>query len=248
MKNIFTLLLSTVSVFAFAYDGGRLTITVPSSKNIQVYVDGRAYQQNDNSIVLNNIQPGNHTITVYKNSRNGYENNGTYGRNKQRDKKNSRGDVLYSSNVYVRPSYHVDVMVNRFGKALVDERIINGSYSNDDDDLYDNPSQNGGYNNGGYNGSNQQAMADYDFNQLIQKIRNQWLGKLSAARDGINGNYFNTSQVRQIVQIFSSETDRLELAKLSYRKTVDRQNYRQLYDLLSYQSQSELDSYIRDFR
>ena len=138
MKNIFTLLLLAVSVFAFAYDGGRLTITVPSSKNIQVYVDGRAYQENGNSIVLNNIQSGNHSITIYKNTRNSYGNNGTNGRNNQKDKKNNRGDVLYSSNVYVRPSYHVDVMVNRFGKALVDERVINGSYSNDDDEIYDN--------------------------------------------------------------------------------------------------------------
>src|SRR5678816_4835313 len=65
----------------------RLTITVPSSKNIQVYVDGRAYQDNDNTIVLNNIQAGNHSITIYKNSRNANANNGNYGRNNQRDKK-----------------------------------------------------------------------------------------------------------------------------------------------------------------
>jgi hypothetical protein len=43
MKNIFTLLLATVSFSAFAYDGGKLTITVPSSRNVQVYVDGRVY-------------------------------------------------------------------------------------------------------------------------------------------------------------------------------------------------------------
>jgi len=66
MKNIFTLLLVTASASAFGYDGGKLTISVPSSKNIQVYVDGRAYQDNENTIVLNNIQAGNHSITVYK--------------------------------------------------------------------------------------------------------------------------------------------------------------------------------------
>ena len=248
MKNIFTLLLVTVSASAFAYDGGKLTITVPSSKNIQVYVDGRAYQDNDNTIVLNNIQAGNHSITIYKNSRNANANNGNYGRNNQRDKKNYRGEVLYSSNVYVRPSYHVDVMINRFGKALVDERAINGNYQNDDDDWYDTGSANGGYNNGGYNNGYHQAMSDYDFNQLVQKIRSQWLGKQAAARDALNNNYFNTNQVRQVLQIFSSESDKLELAKLSYRNTVDQQNFRQLYDLFSYQSQSELDRYIRDFR
>lgn len=244
MKSIFTLLLATVSVSAFAYDGGKLTITVPSSKNIQVYVDGRAYQDNNNNtIVLNNVQPGNHSITVYKNNRNGngYGNNGKDNRRNNNNRYDQR-DVLYNSNVYVRSSYHVDVMVNRFGKALVDERAINSKYG-DDDDWYDNNNGSGGYSNG-YS----QAMSDYDFNQLVQKIRSQWIGKMSTARDGINNNYFNTYQVRQILEIFSSESDKLELAKLSYRNVVDKQNFRQLYDLFSYRSQTELDQYLKESR
>jgi len=240
MKNIFTLLLATVSASAFAYDGGKLTITIPSSKNVQVYVDGRICQENNNNtIVLNNIQPGNHSITIYKNNRNGYGNNG---RDNRKNKRYDQRDVLYNSNVYVRSSYHVDVMINRFGKALVDERTINNKYD-DDDEWYDNS-----YGNGGYNNSYHQAMSDYEFNQVLQKIRNQWFGKLSTAKDEINNHYFNTSQVRQVLMIFSSEDDKLELARLSYKNIVDRQNFRQLYDLFSYRSQSELDQYIRDFR
>jgi hypothetical protein len=250
MKNIFTLLLTTLSVSAFAYDGGKLTITVPSSKNVKVFIDGRAYQNNDNTIVLNNIQPGNHSITVHKNKKNN-NNNGNYGRN-QKDRRYNQGDILYNSNVYVRQSYHVDVMINRFGKALVDERVINGNRK-DDDDWYDGDYQkgndnNGGYNNGGYNNGYRQAMNDYDFNQLLQKIQKQWLGKISSAKEAVNNNYFNTYQVKQVLQIFSSESDRLELVKLSYKNVVDQQNFRQLYDLFSYESQSELDRYIRDFR
>jgi hypothetical protein len=250
MKNIFTLLLATVSVSAFAYDGGKLTITVPSSKNIQIYVDGRIYQNNNNNtIVLNNIKSGNHTTTIYKNNRNGngYGNNGRDNRRNNNNRYDQR-DVLYNSNVYVRPSYHVDVMINRFGKALVDERAINNNYENDDDDWYDNGYGNGGYNNDGYNNDDRQAMSDYEFNQVLQKIRNQWIGKLSTARDEMNNHYFTTSQVRQVLQLFSSENDKLELAKLSYKNVVDRQNFRQLYDLFSSRSQEELTRYTRDFR
>lgn len=251
MKTIFTLLLAIVSASAFAYDGGKLTVTVASQKNVQVYIDGRAYQANDNVFVLNNIQSGNHTITIYKNrsnSNSGYGNNGNYGRNgngrKDRDRNYSQADVLYNANVYVRPSYHVDVMINRFGKALVDERVINGNGYNDDEDWYDNDN---GYGSGGYDNYHQ-AMSDYDFNQLVQKIRNQWFGKTNTARDALDKNYFNTYQVRQVLQLFSSESDKLDLAKLSYKNIVDRQNFKQLYDLFTYQSQSELDRYIRDAR
>jgi len=246
MKNIFTLFLAFISLSAFAYDGGKLTITLPSSKNVQVYIDGRFYGNNNNSIVLDNVQPGNHSVAIYKNSRNESANNGNYGRN-QRDRKKNVGDVVYSSNIYIRPNYHVDIMINRFGKALVDERAIT-NYRNNDDDWYEDNQGNDGYNNGGYNSSYHQAMSDYDFNQLLQKIRNQWIGKLSTVKDAMNGNYFSTGQVKQMLQVFSSENDRLDLAKLSYRNLVDRQNFRQLYDLFSYQSQSELDGYVRDFR
>ena len=51
-----------------------------------------------------------------------------------------------------------------------------------------------------------------------------------------------------MIQVFTSESDRLELAKHSYRKIVDRQNFRQLYDQFSYQGQSELDRYVREYR
>src|SRR5215216_7301619 len=129
MKIIFTLLFATVFTSAFAYDEGKLTITVASNKNIQVYVDGRAYQDNDNSFVLNNIQSGNHTIKIYRTTNN---NNGRGRNNRNNDRRN---DLIYSSTVYVRPAYHVDVMINRFGKAMVDERAIadkNGNWNDED--------------------------------------------------------------------------------------------------------------------
>lgn len=253
MKTIFTLLLATIfSSAAFAYDGGKLTITLASNKNLQVYVDGRGYRDDNNSYVLNNIQPGNHQVAIYRvnGNNNGGWGNGN-GRNGRYDKK---GELVYSSNVYVRQSYHVDVMINRFGKAMVDERLISDRNGNwDDDDWnsggYNNGGyNNGGYNNGGYNNGYGQAMNESDFNQVLQKIRNQWFGKLGTARDAVTSNYLSTTQVRQVLQIFSAESDKLDLAKNAYKNTVDRQNFRQLYDQFSYAGQSELDRYIRDFR
>ena len=147
---------------------------------------------------------------------NGYDNNGRWGKHKDRDRDGDDDDRDYRGN---------------------NDGYNNGDYNHGG---YDNSSRN----NNRYN----QALSDYDFNQLVQKIRSQWIGKMSTARDAMNNNYFNTYQVKQVLQIFSSESDRLELAKLSYRNIVDQQNFRQLYDLFSYQSQTELDRYTRDFR
>ena len=205
MKIVFTLLLATVFTSAFAYDEGKLTITVASKKNIEVYVDGQIYQDNDNSFVVNNIKPGNHTIKIYKKSKNNKNNKG-YGNNRN-DRNDRRQDLIYSSTVYVRPAYHVDVMINRFGKAMVDEKAMSKNKNKNwgDDD----------WNDDGYNNDYRQPMNDNDFNHLLQKIRNQWFGKMTTAKDGMNTNYFNTYQVRQILQLFSSESDKVELAKLS---------------------------------
>jgi hypothetical protein len=242
MKTNFTHLLATLlTSSAFAYDEGKITITTAIKKDVQVYMDDRLVQDNDNMIVLNNVRPGNHSIKIYRMARNeSKRKNGNYrnGRNDRRDY-----DLLYSATVYVKPAYHVDVVINRFGRALVDEKALSDRNGNWDDDGFDD----GGY-DGGYHNGNNRAMSDQDFNQLLQRIRNQWFGRLGNARDAFNNNYFNTYQVKQILQLFSSESDKLELAKLSYRKIVDRQNFRQLYELFSYQSQADLDRYIREAR
>lgn len=242
MKTVFTLLLATIiSTAAFAADEGRLSITVAVQKDAVVYVDGRSYQPDDNSIVIDNIRSGNHSIKVYR------KRNNNNGRNNNRN--NQREELLYSSTIFVRPDYHVDVVVNRFGKALVDERALN---SRDNDwDRDDNWGRDRDRDNRDNNNSYNRAMSEYDFNALHQKIKGAWFGssKMNLAKDAFSRSYFSTTQVRQILQLFNAESDKLELAKLAYRNTVDQRSYFQLYDVFSFQSsKDELDRYIRDFR
>src|SRR5687767_1175817 len=204
MKTIFTLLLATIfSTTAFAYEEGKLTVTFAANTNVQVVIDGRTYQQQDHSIVINNIPAGQHSIRIYKAKRAGRSN---------------RNELLYSANVYVKPSYHVDVMVNRFGKALVDEQSIrnrredNDWYGND----YPGSGSNGGYgNNNGYN----QPVSESEFGQVLQRVKSQWFGsaKMNTAKEELSRRYFTTLQVRQLLQLFTSESDKLELARLAYR-------------------------------
>lgn len=268
MKNIFTLLLGgllTTSAFA-----NNITLTFPNNRNYQVTIDGRNVNSydysNNNTVYLNNLQYGQHTIEVYRMKKNGWGN---------------KNRPVYSSSFSSSPQYDLNIAIDNNGRVQMyqtksndygrNSRGNNKGYDNNDDrwgkhkdhdgddDRGRDNRKNGDYNNdnhnnGGYNSSDRntnhysQAMSDYDFNQLVQKINKQWIGKMGTAKDGINNNYFSTYQVKQILQIFSSENDRLELAKLSYRNVVDQQNFRQLYDLFSRQSQTELDRYTRDFR
>lgn len=93
------------------------------------------------------------------------------------------------------------------------------------------------------------AMADYQFNQLLQNVNGQWnqAGKFNIVRDALisSTNWFSTVQIRQLLSLVTSESDRLSLAKLSYARVTDPVNFTSLYDLLNSQaSKNELNAYV----
>lgn len=149
-------------------------------------------------------------------------------------------------------------MVNRFGKAMVDERALNDRDMGDWNGGYGNQYPNNGnggygnqYPNGGYGNSNYgNAMSDYDFSQLLARLRAQYVNgqRYTMARDGVSASMFRVSQISDLLSLFSSEPDKLELAKLAYSRVVDQPNFSQLYDQFSYRGRSDLDNYCRNGR
>ncbi|HEY5970259.1 MAG TPA: DUF4476 domain-containing protein [Chitinophagaceae bacterium] len=126
MKTIFTLLLSTIfSIAAMAYDGTRLTVTSISNNKMFVEVDGRRYNLNGNTFSLSNIRPGTHNIRVLRELKR--KTGWNFG--------NNREETIYNIKATFRDGYHFDILVNRFGKVLIDERRIdpNDDWYNDDD-------------------------------------------------------------------------------------------------------------------
>ena len=231
MKTIFILLMiTTFSLSAFAYDEGKLTVTVASQSNIQVVIDGRSYNVYENTVVLNNIRSGNHNIKIYR------------GRNSSRG---NRAELLYSANIYIKPSYDVDVMINRFGKALVDEQYMRGNRP-EGDNRFEN---NNGNDNGNYENRYNRPLSETDYHRFLEHVKTQWFsGKLTAAREGFTRNRFTTAQVKGVLQLFSTDSDKLDLAKLVYRNITDPRNFYNLYDMCSFQSsKDELEKYTRDY-
>ena len=94
------------------------------------------------------------------------------------------------------------------------------------------------------------AMKEADFNILYRDIQNRYgLGAKMAALSNAfaNENYFfTTAQTRELIQLVSAESNRLELAKASYDNIVDQANFNQLYDIFSSSSRTELEIYVGD--
>ncbi|HEX7845052.1 MAG TPA: DUF4476 domain-containing protein, partial [Chitinophagaceae bacterium] len=99
---------------------------------------------------------------------------------------------------------------------------------------------------GGY--ATKSAMSDADFSSLYRDVQFTFgLGaKYSALTTIFNNesNYFTVAQAKQLIQLVSSESNRLELAKLSYGNIVDQSNFSLVYDLFSQANRNELISYV----
>jgi len=226
MKKLTSLLILALSValttLAAPNRGGKLTIFSHYQPAIRVFIDGKRYPLEYNMLVLNNIEPGNHTIKIVERPGSGY------------NVPANREKVLYNGSVYVRSNYHVDIVVNRFGKTLVDEQDARNSNWEEDD-----------YNEPNYG----TAMTDVAFESLRKSLQQEKFtsNRMTVAKTAISSNYFRTDQVRQMAQLFTFEDDKMQVVKQAFAKTVDRSNYYQLADLFSFSSnKEELSRFIRE--
>ncbi len=106
--------------------------------------------------------------------------------------------------------------------------------------------------NYGNTSQNKTPMADANFSATLKDVQSKWLpGAKLAALTGIFAsadNYFTASQAKQLIQLVSDETNRLQLAKSSYRNVVDPSNFSQMNELLNTQaSRDELTAYVASY-
>ena len=158
MKRIFTLAALFISMISFAAApprAGRIIINNGDYNNIVVRINGRAYNVDQQTLILNNLAGGRHHLEVFRTERRPYG----YGR--------SKPVLIYSSAVYLDPSFIVDVNINRFGRVSVAKSVVvrNGNDRNGsnryDNDRYGNGRDNR-YDNDRYDDNNRNRSNDYD--------------------------------------------------------------------------------------
>lgn len=275
MKKIFTLLaaaLVTLTSFADRRDG-MMTITQIGRNDVVVEVDGRRF--NDREIMIRNLEPGRHVVSIYTFDRhNGWK--GIFGRE-------TRKEYLFNTTMMVRPRQHIDIVINRFGKVVVDyngadidrygkddkwgrdrdrDHDRDRDYGRDRDDKYDKP-RNNGYDNRNDNGydnrndnrydnryDNRTAMDMRSFDMLKDALRRENFenSRLAIAKQSVERNAFSAQQVKEMVNLFAFENNKLEFAKAAYANTIDKKNYFVIYDAFSFsRSKEELADFVRRY-
>jgi hypothetical protein len=249
MKKIFTLALFIITYTVSAHpNDGKLTITNLSNQRIIVEVDGRRFNnrvnKDENLVLVPALSTGYHTLKVY--TLTSRREDGRYDARKQ--------TLIFQKNVNVKPQYHVDIVINRFGKVWLDELSMQDqNYKDTDNDVWNdrNNNPNDNRNNDRDNDRYNKPMSDQSFAALRETLKKERFdnSRLTIAKQVIDQNYFTVDQVKQLAQMYSMDNYKLDLAKYAYKNTVNKPDYFMLYEVFSFStSKEDLANYIRQYK
>jgi len=109
-------------------------------------------------------------------------------------------------------------------------------------------------NNRRYNEPNREfrnRMTDDDFCQINRRLQNMMFesDKIEYIKDKIDFYFVTSSQVSDLLYNITFESNRLDLAKYAFQKTIDPQNYSLVYNTLDFESSKRnLDYFIDNQR
>jgi hypothetical protein len=208
----------------------RLSVTIAANSAVRVVIDDRNYICQDNSLTVDDLAPGYHSVKLFVSKKEKW-NNPAY------------GQMVYNANLILKSQVYTDVVVNRFGKSLIDEQPMSKG------DFYDNID----YNNRPVNNTprSPQQMTDNAFAAAREALRKENFdnSRMTVAQQIADNNYFTTAQVRELIKLFSFEERRVEFAKYAYARTIDKNNYFMLNEVFNFpKSKDDLADYIKNFR
>ena len=218
-------------------------LRIPQNGFYTVTIDDQTISNNNGRYRFFDLNAGNHTMTI------------TMGRN-----------IIYRTR-FSTPN-NTRMVLDFFmyeGLFLLDSLPLgyNGMNNNNYgniwnsywNDIYNNPNNNNNYGwnpngnnwnngNGNNNGNN---VNNFDFEQFYNVIQKQTFNnsKIDIIKGQNNNAVWRTEEIKRLLQLFSFDKDRLEVAKLCYANCIDKQNYFNLYPVFSFNtSVIELNKFI----
>ena len=199
------------------------------TRNYQVVIDDLSYfsvngiNKNGRKITtIDNLSEGAHTLKLF---RSGNMNSSSI----DGSTVVPTTKPLYTKTFQLRDGYDMNILVKANGQVSFTEKVSPNATSN----TYRIP------------------MGSGAFNTLVQNINGKRYqsDRISLIKHALSttSNYFTTTQVRQLLSLITSESRRLELAKLSYHKVSDQGSFSLVYDMLNSEaSRDALDTYVVD--
>ena len=156
--------------------------------------------------------------------------------------------VIFDNMVFVPANVFMKTVLKPNGNLIVAEVIPAAGCVNPYMPYNNYPNYGYGYNNYGNNGGYMPGMfSPADFDALRNTISKQSFDdtRLTIARQAISNRSLSTSQVRQLMDMFTFESTKLDFAKYAYQYVYDRNNYFMVNDGFTFSSTiDELNQFI----
>ena len=230
-----TLLLSIVC-FLFALQNAtayttqtKLQLRAFDNSPIMVNVDGQNYGAYTNSQSIENLSPGFHQIQVFALVANPYSGN-------------SR-QLIYSGGITLPQYRALDAVVNPGNdlQIVCDVALLQPVPVRVIPTRVIEPVKDYG----------PTAMCEREFNEFMCSLNKQWFDntKVEVAKQMLNNYYVTANQVKRMLDAFTFESYKLEIAKYAYNHTVDPERYYVVNDAFTFSSSiSELICYTNSQR
>lgn len=234
MNRLFYTLLFVITAFvpATAQYSQRsvLEIRMNDHEPIVVSVDGRYYNKHGRTITIGNLPKGWHDLRVYEYLE--YRKGG------------GRAKLLYTGRIRIEPGTVTACVVDRqTGRMRTRTMDIEDAYLD-----YDQPDNDDRYNDDNdRHDRNSNILNNQDLNDLKARVEDRITDteKLKLMKSVLEQRRYYSVQVRTMMEWLAFESSKLDFAKWSYDRALDKQDYWKLEDVFTFSSsKDEFNQYI----
>jgi len=242
-KFLRSIILTTSIAFSAsaAYSSSVLNVRLADGRPLVISVDGIRQQGFSKMQRVDYLTPGFHRIKVLTIQRHPF---GLFPVTR----------VVYEGGIRIAPNSEIFAIVNRYHHLVIEDVVVfnpivpdpiapdvprhPGNYPAPTG-LCETVTEIDHYNDQGYHDdSYQRYMNQADFMQLIGVIGSKTFEstRSSIARQALQNNYFTSGQIVQLLEVFTFESTRVEMAELAYERVVDPNNYYLVFDAFTFES------------
>jgi len=211
-----------IMLFSFSLKASEITLRVYDNSFFDLIFDSEQFYDIDGSITLENVSPGKHFVKVmkYRVTPNGH----IIGVPR----------TIFEGMIHIRSGLAVFAMIDRYGRYIIEEEyVLHSNYPPVAPPVFIPP-----------------YMNETDFAALKMTIDRLSFdsSKLNLAKQASSSNILTSSQVFEIMMLFSFESSKLEFAKHAFHNVYDKNRYYLVNNAFTFSSSiSSLNRYIAQF-
>ena len=258
MKQLTLLSLVLITGISTASAQSMLKVRLANNIQLNVEVDGRYFNKRGTSITVGDLPAGRHKFTIYS---------------VMQDRRGrGREEAIYSGRIATHPGYVTIVTYDPDSRQLNTQEQDMDSYrqnmppaGNGGSNYSQNAAPQVNNNNNDYGNDNKYVdraapaspamvagtLTDSKVNDLKPAIAEKKTDteKWNALKEGLKNETMTTDQVGAIMDWFNFESTTVDFAKWAYPNTVDKENFPNLENKLSYKNYvDDLDKFIKESR